>query len=126
MTKTFKAALVAATMAFLPMQQAMAADYEVANVMDDAFYGAGLGGMIGLGVMLLSDKPTDNWNYLTRGVGYGIIAGAAFGVYRSSKALATVDDGVIHLGVPSPEFAFQETAGGLDLVIKTDLVRGTF
>jgi len=125
MSKTLKAMAVAAMVGLMPMQAA-AADYEVANVMDDAIYGAGLGGMVGLGVMLLSDKPTDNWNYITRGVGYGIIAGAVFGVYRSSRAFATLEDGQIDLGVPMPELAVNVTPIGLDLVVKTDLIRGTF
>ncbi|MDX8388082.1 MAG: hypothetical protein R8M46_06065 [Ghiorsea sp.] len=125
MNNTIKAAVVAAMMALFPMQAA-AADYEVANVMDDAIYGAGVGGMVGAGLMLLSDKPTDNWNYLTRGIGIGIIAGAAFGVFRTSKSLAQVEDGEIKLGMPTPELAFQETALGLDLVVKTDLIRGSF
>jgi len=125
MIKTLIAMVVAVMVSMMPMQAA-AADYEVANVMDDAFYGAGLGGMIGVGVMLLSDKPKDNWNYVSRGVGYGIIAGAIFGVYRTTKSLVMIEDGDIHLGVPTPEFAFQTTASGLDWVVKTDLVRGTF
>jgi len=124
--KMFKVVMVVSMLAFLPTQQAEAGDYEVANVMDDALYGAGVGGMVGLGIMLLSDAPTNNWNYVSRGIGFGIIAGAAFGVYRTSKAFAEVEDGQIHLGMPSPEFALQETQQGLDLAIKTDLVRGTF
>jgi hypothetical protein len=125
MKNTLKAAVVAAMMALFPMQAA-AADYEVANVMDDAFYGAGVGGMVGMGMMLLSDKPTDNWNYLTRGLGIGIIAGAAFGVFRTSQSFAQVEDGKIHLGMPTPQLAFQETPAGLDLRVKTDLIRGSF
>lgn len=125
MKNTLKAMLVASIMAVFPVQ-AVAADYEVANVMDDALYGAGVGGLVGVGLMLLADKPTNNWNYLTRGVGIGIIAGAAFGIYRSSDSLATLEDGQIHLGMPTPELAVLETTAGLDLVVKTDLIRGSF
>ncbi len=125
MRNTLRALVVVAFGALFPMQAA-AGDYEVANVMDDALYGAGVGGMVGLGVMLLSDKPSDNWNYVSRGVGVGIIAGAAYGLFRSSQALAQVEDGRIKYGIPSPELAFQETPAGLDLVVKTDLIRGSF
>jgi len=123
--KTLKVLLVAATLAFVPAK-ASAGDYEVANVMDDALYGAGVGGMVGLGLMLLSTSPTSNWNYLTQGVGVGIIAGAAYGVYRSSRAFAQVEDGQINLGIPSPQFALQDTPEGLVLVAKTDLIAGEF
>ncbi|WP_038248973.1 hypothetical protein [Ghiorsea bivora] len=123
--KTLKVLLVAAALAFVPVK-ASAGDYEVANVMDDALYGAGVGGMVGLGLMLLSTSPTSNWNYLTQGVGVGIIAGAAYGVYRSSRAFAQVEDGQINLGMPSPKFAVQDTPVGLILVAKTDLIAGQF
>jgi len=123
--KMFKAMVVIAMLALFPVQ-VLAADYEVQNVMDDVLYGAGVGGMIGLGVLLLSNKPSDNWNYVTRGVGVGIIAGAAYGVFRSSKAFAQVEDGQIHLGVPTPELAVLVTPVGLDLALKTDLIRGSF
>lgn len=125
MRNTMKAMTVAAMLALFPMQAA-AADYEVQNVMDDAMYGAGVGGLVGLGLILLSAKPTDNWNYLTRSLGVGIIAGATYGVYRSSTAFAEVEDGKIHLGMPTPQLAFQETPAGLNLLVKTDLIRGRF
>jgi len=123
--KTLKVLLIAAALAFVPAK-ASAGDYEVANVMDDALYGAGVGGLVGLGLMLLSTSPTSNWNYLTQGVGVGIIAGAAYGVYRSSRAFAQVEDGQINLGMPTPQFAVQDTPAGLVLVAKTDLIAGQF
>ncbi len=125
MKKTWKAIVFAALVTLSPMQ-ATAGDYEVQNVMDDALYGGGIGAMVGLGLMLVSDAPTSNWNYLTRGAGYGIIIGAAYGIFRSSKALAQVEDGHIQLGMPSPEFALQETPFGLDMIVKTDLIQGSF
>jgi len=123
--KILKTVVVAATLMFAPIQ-ASSADYEVQNVMDDALYGAGVGAMVGLGLLLLSDVPSDNFGYISRGAGIGIIAGAAYGVFRSSRSFAQVEDGEIYLGVPSPEFALRETAAGLDLVMKTDLIRGKF
>lgn len=123
--KTLKVLLVTAMLAFAPAQ-ASAGDYEVANVMDDALYGAGVGGLVGLGFMLLSTSPTSNWNYLTQGIGVGIIAGAAYGVYRSSRAFAQVEDGQINLGMPSPQFALQDSPVGLVLVARTDLIAGQF
>jgi len=110
----------------LPLQQARAGDYEVANVMDDALYGAGVGGMVGLGMMLLSNSPTSHWDYLTKGIGVGIIAGAGYGVYRSSHAFAQVEDGKIHLGVPMPQVAWRDTRQGMDMLVKTDLIAGRF
>jgi uncharacterized membrane protein YebE (DUF533 family) len=125
MMKTLKVLFVAAALALAPMQ-ASAGDYEVANVLDDAMYGAGIGGLVGLGLMLLTKKPTDNWDYVSKGIGIGIIAGSAYGVYRTSKSLAQIEDGEIHFGVPSPKFALQDTPFGPDLVVSTDFIGGRF
>ena len=123
--KTFKVLLVVAMLAFVPAK-ASAGDYEVANVMDDALYGAGVGGLVGLGLMSLSTNPTNNWNYLTQGIGVGIIAGAAYGVYRSSRAFAQIEDGQMNLGMPTPQFSLQETPVGLALTAKADFIAGSF
>jgi len=123
--KTLKVMVVAGMLALFPAQ-ASAGDYEVQNVMDDALYGAGVGALVGLGAMLLTDKPTDNWNFITRGLGIGIIAGAAYGMYRSRGAFAQIEDGQIHLGVPMPEVAFRDTPTGVDMVVSTKLIGGSF
>ena len=123
--KRLKVYVIAAALALFPVQ-ASAGDYEVSNVMDDALYGAGVGALVGLGLMLLTKKPTDNWDYVSKGLGVGIIAGAAYGVYRSSKAFAQIEDGEIQLGMPSPKFALQDTAKGLDVVVSADLIGGRF
>jgi len=125
MKKVVQAVMIAAALAVAPFQ-ASAANSEVQNLMDDALYGAGVGALVGLGVMLVSTSPTSNWDYVTKGAGAGIILGAAFGLLRSTKALAEVEDGVIHLGVPTPEFALQATNAGYAWAVKTDLVHGTF
>jgi uncharacterized membrane protein YebE (DUF533 family) len=123
--KILKVLFVAAALALAPMQ-ASAGDYEVSNVLDDAMYGAGLGALVGLGVMLISKKPTDHWDYVTKGLGVGIIAGAAYGVYRSSQAFAQIEDGQIQLGMPTPQLALHDTPFGLDVVVSADLIGGSF
>ncbi len=125
MKKTINAALLAMVLMFTP-SQASAGDYDVANVLDDAVYGAGIGVMVGFGLMLISDAPTDNWDYISKGLGYGMIGGAIYGTFRSVQAFAEVEDGHIRLGIPSPEFALQETTAGLDLVMKANLIHGNF
>ncbi|MDX8381259.1 MAG: hypothetical protein R8M14_04030 [Ghiorsea sp.] len=123
--KLVKVLVVALVMAWYP-SQASAGDYEVQNVMDDALYGGGIGAVVGLGLMLLTKKPTDNWNYVSRGLGGGLIVGSIYGIYRTSKSLAQIEDGQIHFGLPTPEVAFQDTPKGLDMVVVTPLIAGHF
>lgn len=70
------------------------------NVFKDAFYGGAVGSLIGLGFMLLTEKPQDHLRYIAYGAGGGIIAGAAIGMASSTKALAEIEDGKITLNVP--------------------------
>lgn|SRR3990170_8082928 len=70
------------------------------NVFIDAFYGGAVGALIGVGFMLLREKPTDHWNYVAYGAGGGIIAGAAIGMASSTKALAEIEGNKISLNVP--------------------------
>lgn len=125
MKKIVQAVMMTMALAVAPLQ-ASAGNSEVQNVMDDALYGAGVGALVGLGVMLVSSTPSSNWNYVTQGAGVGIIGGAVFGLLRTSKAFAEVEDGVIHLGVPTPEFALQTTDLGYAWAVKTDLIHGTY
>lgn len=86
----------------LAPSRASAADDSVMmqNIFKDAFYGGAVGSLVGLGFMLLTDKPQDHLRYIAYGAGGGIIAGAAIGVASSTKALAEIQDGKITLNVP--------------------------
>lgn len=70
------------------------------SVFMDAAYGGAVGALLGVGFMLLSDKPSDHWNYVAFGAGGGIIAGAAIGLATSTKALAEIENGKVTFNVP--------------------------
>jgi len=111
--------------ALLPAR-AMAADFEVQNVLEDSAYGAGIGALVGLGFMLISNKPTSHWNYPVVGAGVGIIAGAAYGVYSGSRAMASYEDGKLRLAMPSPKVVPREVDGKLELAYAADLFQSRF
>ena len=111
--------------ACLPVQAA-AADFEVQNVLEDTAYGAGIGALVGLGFMLISSKPTDHWNYPVVGAGVGIIAGAAYGTYSGSRAMASYEDGTLKIGMPSPKVMPQTTNGQTKLAYGADLFHSRF
>ncbi|MBI3753264.1 MAG: hypothetical protein HY266_04360 [Deltaproteobacteria bacterium] len=70
------------------------------NIFMDSAYGGAVGALIGVGFMLLSDKPDQHWNYVAFGAGGGIIAGAAIGLASSTKALAEIENGKVTFNVP--------------------------
>jgi len=113
--------LVAATPA-----TARAADFEVQTVFEDALYGGAIGALVGVGAVLISSQPSKNWDYVLTGAGVGIIAGAAYGVYTSSRALAEIEDGKMVVGVPSPKLSVHESSEGTSLALQADLVKVNF
>jgi len=117
--------VVMAAVVALPVKT-MAADFEVQNVLEDSAYGAGIGALVGLGFMLISNKPTDHWNYPVVGAGVGIIAGAAYGVYSGSRAMASYEDGKFRVGLPTPTVSVREVGGKRELAYAADLFRSRF
>lgn len=104
----------------------LAADFEVQNVLEDSAYGAGIGALVGLGFMLIANKPTDHWNYPIVGAGVGIIAGAAYGLYSGSRAMASYEDGKLRLAMPSPKVEPRQVNGKLELAYAADLFQSRF
>ncbi|MDX8408289.1 MAG: hypothetical protein R8L58_07880 [Mariprofundaceae bacterium] len=117
--------LMMGAVAALPAQAA-AADFEVQNVLEDTAYGAGIGALVGLGFMLISSKPTDHWNYPLVGAGVGIIAGAAYGTYTGSRAMASYEDGKLQIGMPSPKVMPHKVNGKLEVAYAADLFHSRF
>jgi len=109
----------------LAAPQAKAVDIEVQTVFEDAMYGAAIGAAIGLGAMLLTDKPSDNWDYIVKGTGVGILGGAAYGMYVSSRAMAQIEDGKVKVAVPTPKFR-RAPSNPDALAMQVDLISSRF
>jgi len=71
------------------------------NIFRDTLYGGAIGAVVGAGLMLLTKKPKDHWNYIAYGAGGGIIAGAAIGMASSTKAVAEIEGGRITFNIPN-------------------------
>lgn len=102
---------------------ARAADYEMQTVFEDAMYGGAIGALLGAGFMLVSSKPSNNWDYIVTGAGVGIIAGTAYGLYTSSRGLAQIEDGKMMVGMPTPKISVQEYSEGTALALEADLLK---
>ncbi|OIO54016.1 MAG: hypothetical protein COX57_13405 [Alphaproteobacteria bacterium CG_4_10_14_0_2_um_filter_63_37] len=118
--------LVASGLAFTPLASAQAADFEVKNMFEDAIYGAGIGAAVGLGLMLVQNKPTDHWNYIVKGAGIGIIGGAIYGAVVASNALVEVKDGKMIASVPTPKVGFIVAGNDMVPVLSADLIHVAF
>ena len=105
-----------------------AADDTIREVFTDAFYGAGIGALIGGALMVFTKHPSDHYNNITYGAATGIIAGTAYGLAKSARAFAEVENGRVKIALPTimPELVVSPSLGRSTVAWKADLIRGTF
>lgn len=107
---------------------AFASDETIREVFTDAFYGAAIGGLVGGAIMVFKTKPLDHLNYIAYGAATGVLAGTAYGLARSARAFAEVDNGRVKIAFPTviPELVVSPASGQTKVAWKADLIRGTF
>lgn len=106
---------------------AFAGDDTVREVFTDAFYGAAIGGLVGGALMIFTDQPGKNWIYVGYGAASGVLVGTAYGLAKSARAFAEVENGKVKVAFPTiiPELVVSP-AGQTTVAWKADLIRGTF
>jgi hypothetical protein len=111
-----------------PVSSAFAEDSTIKEVFTDAFYGAAIGGLVGGAFMIFTKKPSDNFDYIAYGAATGVIVGTAYGLAKSARAFAEVENGNVKIAIPtiSPELQLSPASGRLIVAWKADLFRGTF
>lgn len=107
---------------------AFASEDTLREVFTDAFYGAAIGGLVGGAVMVFKTKPFDHLNFIAYGAASGVLAGTAYGLAKSSRAFAEVENGRVKVAFPTitPELVDTHTSGKMMVAWKADLIRGTF
>lgn len=107
---------------------ALASDNTIREVFTDAFYGAAIGGLVGGAFMVFQDKPFDHLNYVAYGAASGVLVGTAYGLAKSARAFAEVENGKVKLAFPTivPELTVSPSTHQTAVAWKTDLIRGTF
>lgn len=107
---------------------AFAADDTIREVFTDAFYGAAIGGLIGGALMVFKTKPFDHLNYIAYGAASGVLVGTAYGLAKSARAFAEVENGRIKMAFPTimPELVVSPGSNKTTVAWKADLIRGTF
>lgn len=105
-----------------------ASDDTIREVFTDAFYGAAIGGLVGGAIMVFKTKPLDHLDFIAYGAASGVLAGTAYGVTRSARAFAEVQNGRVKIALPSvvPELVASPGSGRTTVAWKADLFRGTF
>lgn len=128
--KKLKKLVAALTMASLltTASSAFAADDTIREVFTDAFYGAAIGGLVGGAFMVFKTKPLDHLNYIAYGAASGVLVGTAYGLAKSARAFAEVENGRVKMAFPSitPDLVESPSTGRTTVAWKAELIRGTF
>jgi uncharacterized membrane protein YebE (DUF533 family) len=105
-----------------------AAENSLREVFQDAFYGAGVGALVGGALLVFTKKPADHLDYIGYGAAVGVLAGTAYGLAKSAKALAEIDNGRIRIAVPTivPDLIESKTTGQTSVMWHANILRGTF
>lgn len=105
-----------------------AADSMLREVFEDAFYGAGIGALVGGAILVFAKKPADHLDYLGYGAASGVLAGTAYGLAKSARALAEIDNGRIKIAVPTiiPNLVESSATRQSTVMWSASLLRGTF
>ena len=98
------------------------------EIFEDALYGGLAGTLIGAATLAFTKKPADHLRNLGIGAGVGVIAGTAYGLVKTTKALAQVENGKVRFAVPTvmPELREQNYRGDVAVVLNAELIRGNF
>jgi len=107
---------------------AFAEDNVLKEVFTDAFYGAAVGGLVGAAIMVFQTKPLDHFNYVAYGAASGVLVGTAYGLTKSARAFAQVENGSVKIAFPTvtPELIESPSSGRTTVAWKADLLRGSF
>lgn len=128
--KQFKKLVTVITMVSLlsAASSAFAADDTIKEVFTDALYGAAIGGLVGGAFMVFKTKPLDHLNYIAYGAASGVLVGTAYGLAKSARAFAEVENGRVKVAFPTvtPDLVVSPSTGRTTVAWKADLIRGTF
>lgn len=107
---------------------AHAADSTLREVFEDAFYGAGIGALVGGAILAFAKKPADHLDYIAYGAATGVLAGTAYGLAKTTRALAEIDNGRVRIAVPTilPNLVESPSSRQTTVMWQASILRGTF
>ena len=105
-----------------------AADNTLREVFEDAFYGAGIGALVGGAFIVFTKKPADHLENIGYGAAVGVLAGTGYGLARSARALAQIDNGRVRIAVPTimPDLVESPSTRQMTVMWHASILRGTF
>ncbi|KAB0665405.1 hypothetical protein F6V25_10010 [Oryzomonas japonica] len=107
---------------------ALAGDNAFREVFEDAFYGGAAGALVGAALLAFAKKPADHLDYMAYGAASGVLVGSAYGLVKSTRSLAQIDNGSIKFALPTvlPDLSESPASRQTTITWRAELLRGTF
>jgi len=107
---------------------AFADDNAFRDTFQSAFYGGAVGVLVGAALLVFTNKPADHLNYMGFGAAAGVLAGTAYGVAKSSRSLASIENGSVKIAMPTiiPDLTESPVTKQMTVSWRADILRGTF
>ncbi|MDR3579172.1 MAG: hypothetical protein P4L44_04320 [Oryzomonas sp.] len=107
---------------------AFASDNAFRDIFEDAFYGGAAGTLVGTALLAFTRKPANHLDYIGYGAASGVLVGSVYGVVKSAKSLAQIDNGVIKFAMPTvfPDLSDSPASRQTNITWRASLLRGTF
>src|SRR4051812_5249338 len=85
----------------------LADDGAFKEIFKDSIYGGLTGALVGGAALIFAKKPADHLQYIGYGGAAGVMVGASYGLVKTTKSLAELDDkGKVRFALPTviPDF----------------------
>ena len=105
---------------------AVAGENQMKTTFHSAWYGGLAGALVGGAILIFREDPGDHLDYIAYGFGTGVIVGAAYGMARSTKALAEIEGGKIKMSMPVPRAEIVAVGNKKALQVRADLLKINF
>lgn len=112
----------------LGTSNAFASENVFREMFQDALYGGAAGTLVGAAIMAFTSKPANHLDYMAYGAAAGVLTGATYGLARSARALATIDNGKVRIALPTiiPDLVESPATKQTVICWRANLLRGTF
>jgi hypothetical protein len=112
----------------LSVTTSFASENAFQEVFMDAFYGGAAGALVGSAFMAFTKKPADHLEDLGFGAGIGILAGATYGIAKTTRSLAEIDNGRVRIAMPTiiPDLVESPVTKQTSITWRAEILRGTF
>ena len=107
---------------------AFADDNAFRDTFQSAFYGGAAGALVGAALLAFAKKPADHLNYMGYGAAVGVLAGTAYGVTKTARSLAYIENGKLRIGMPTiiPDLIDSPASRQITVCWRANILRGTF